>query len=231
MKGTQGYLFAALVATILWSVMMACQFMSYRIAAGCQPPTNAGRVIADLELAGSSERFLCLIGTGNPADPESVRGHNLRLLRQNTHMDYLFIALYWTTFLLFSLLHRGSRGTAVAATITFTTACDLVENQRLLGAVRAIEQAQVRFLTPSLPSHLKWVFLGLATLALAEMLRHVPGFWRRLLALLMALAGALTLVGSFRPELLLPAMFILLVGLALSLFLYWPWRESGKQQT
>jgi hypothetical protein len=226
-------LFWVVLATVVWVSLMQNQFRAYQTPqwpidnqCGRLPASNTALI--ELELANSSARFTCLIGPSSPFGATGIREHNLDVLQRNTHMDYLFIALYWSSFLLFAWQGRGWLAALLAVAITAAASFDLAENSRLLGGVKAMRKGLSEFPVPGFPSGIKWLLLSFAMLLLATLLARVPEFWHRLFTLLVALAGLGTLIGVFKHDLLGLALLILFSAMVLSLFLYWPWANTAK---
>jgi hypothetical protein len=120
-----------IVLTSLWATVMQCTSVSYIVKGGEKP-------ILQAELARSAEDLEAAVN--NSATP-SQRRDNINMVIRNTHLDYVFIALYWMTFLAISgvvaRVSSRSVGIFTAALITVAAVFDLIENRALLKALHA----------------------------------------------------------------------------------------------
>jgi hypothetical protein len=212
-----------LLMLTVWSGMMAWEASSYRTRPEWGAAGHRDRApdspIAELELAESPAGLKARIDQGSPGQYETW---NVAIARVNTCMDFLFIGLYWAVLVLFAVEGGGRLGRSLIGVISVAAILDGIENVRLLQALRAIGDGLTFSFTPRGFSLAKWVFFALAAVLLARLLTRAPGRWRRVIALLLIAAAAVTIAGLFRVPLLIASSALLLGVLLIALVLYVP---------
>jgi len=208
-------LFFLLILTMVWSVAMGVEANS--IAAADHVPAGcyfSGKPILDVELAERPECFVAVTTEGTAPDKVA---HNLRLVRLNTRMDFLFIVLYWLVFILFvpALGGRWTKWTVIGL-ISASAALDVGENLEIFkGLARVASSSAIDGLLPRDFSFFKWALLG-ATLGLLGVLVWLrKGRLYRLTATALFVSGVLTLLGLGIPHVMAYAAY----GFALSFLL------------
>ena len=100
-KQKRQFLWLALLATVIWSVLMGLEVASYH-RQQCSPlPTERGissslaSPIAALTITTDATKFQNLI---DQCDPSGNRLWNVHVAQTNTCMDFLFIGLYGSVF-------------------------------------------------------------------------------------------------------------------------------------
>ena len=130
--------------------------------------------------------------------------HNIQMVVRNTYMDYVFILLYWLTFVSLAVLagRMGKRvlGACAALLITGAALSDLLENGAILTAMRVKPFTDAVAVDISEFSQWKWVFFFAASvlLGLAIALNHRVSNVRRLSGGLFIASGAFGLLGIMR---------------------------------
>jgi len=96
--------------------------------------------VGALELADQPARVLSILD-------EDARRRNLKVIRQNTYMDFVFIALYGSIFWLFSEAYPGDRGLSrlVKLAIVVAALFDFAENTLMLSQYNRIKSLSERF--------------------------------------------------------------------------------------
>jgi hypothetical protein len=126
---------------------------------------------------------------------------NIQMVVRNTYLDYVFIFLYWLTFVSLAVLagRLGKRFLAACAAILITGAAigDLLENAAILTAMQVQPFTDAVAVDISLFSEWKWAFFFLAALllGLAIALNHHISNIRRLSGGLFLASGAFGLLG------------------------------------
>jgi hypothetical protein len=174
------------------------------------------------------------------ADDSSGVPYNIRMVIRNTHMDYVFILLYWLTFvsLAFMAGSFGARFLAVCAGLLISGAVigDLLENSAILTAMRVNPFTDAVAVDISLFSEWKWAFFFLASLLLGLAFvtnRHLSTI-RRIIGGLFIASGLLGLLGISQYRVALEFslwvidLAVLLVAAALLLTL-WKFYQSRKE--
>jgi hypothetical protein len=214
-----------LLMLTVWSGVMAWESSAY-MARPCPERGAAGHwecvldsPIAELELAASPAAFKARIDQGSPGQYETW---NVAIARVNTSMDFLLIGLYWAVFVLFAVEGGGRLSRALIGIISTTAIFDVLENVRLLQALRAIGSATAFSVTPRGFSLAKWIFFAVAAVLLGVLLARGHGRGRRTLALLLITAAAVTVAGLFWLPLLIASSLLLLGFLLIAIVLYLP---------
>jgi hypothetical protein len=130
--------------------------------------------------------------------------HNIQVVVRNTYMDYLFILLYWLTFVSLAVLagRMGKRILGIVATLLITAAAlsDLLENGAILTAMQVKPFTDAVAVDISEFSQWKWTFFFLASvlLGLAIALNHHVSNVRRLSGGVFIASGVFGLLGIMR---------------------------------
>jgi hypothetical protein len=130
--------------------------------------------------------------------------HNVQMIVRNTYMDYVFILLYWATFVSLAVLtgRMGQRILSICAVLLITGAAlsDLLENGAILTAMRVKPFTDAVAVDISEYSQWKWVFFFLASvlLGLAIALNHHVSHVRRLSGGVFIASGVFGLLGIMR---------------------------------
>jgi hypothetical protein len=221
-----------LLMLTVWSGMMAWEASSY-MARPCPERGAAGywgcvlgSPIAELELAKSPAGFKARIDQGSPGQYETW---NVAIARVNTCMDFLFIGLYWAVFVLFAVEDGGRLCRTLIGVISVAAILDVIENVRLLQALRAISNAAAFSVTPRGLSLAKSIVFALAAVLLGSLLARRPGRWQRIATLLLIAAAAVTIAGLFWVPLLTASSVLLLGALLIAIVIYvplhpWDWK-------
>lgn len=142
--------------------------------------------------------------------------HNIQMVVRNTHLDYVFIFLYWLTFVSLAMLagRMGRPFLAASAGILISGAAvsDLLENGAILTAMQVRPFTDSVAVDISLFSEWKWAFFFLATLVLglAIALNHRVSSFRRLTGGLFVASGAFGVLGIARYRVSLGFSFFML---------------------
>ncbi|HZM10126.1 MAG TPA: hypothetical protein VFC15_07935 [Candidatus Limnocylindrales bacterium] len=130
--------------------------------------------------------------------------HNIEMVVRNTYMDFVFILLYWLTFVGLAMLagRMGKRvlGACAALLITGAAVNDLLENGAILTAMRVKPFTDAVAVDISEYSQWKWVFFFVASilLGLAIALNDRVSNVRRLSGGLFIASGVFGLLGIMR---------------------------------
>jgi hypothetical protein len=135
---------------------------------------------------------------------ESEVPHNIQMVVRNTYMDYLFIFLYWLTFVSLAALagRLGERVLAACAALLITGAAvnDVLENGAILTAMRVKPFTDSVAVDISEYSQWKWIcfFVASVLLGLAIALNRRVSHVRRLSGGLFIASGVFGLLGIMR---------------------------------
>ena len=130
--------------------------------------------------------------------------HNIEMVVRNTYMGFVFILLYWLTFVGLAMLagRMGKRvlGACAALLITGAAVNDLLENGAILTAMRVKPFTDAVAVDISEYSQWKWVFFFVASilLGLAIALNDRVSNVRRLSGGLFIASGVFGLLGIMR---------------------------------
>jgi hypothetical protein len=217
-------LFFLLIATMVWSAAMGVEANGIaptepeKIPASCY---FSGKPILDVELAPTPECFT-VVTTQGRADKLA---HNIALFRVNTYMDFLFILLYWSVFVLFARVEDSSwRKWTVIGLISASAALDVGENLEIFkGLARVASSSPIEGLLPRDFSFFKWALLG-GTLGLLGVLVWLwKGRLYRLTSIALFVSGVLTLVGLGIPDVMVNAVYGFALSFLLILARVWPY--------
>jgi hypothetical protein len=216
-------LFFLLILTLFWGVAIGVEANGITPAEPEEVPAGcyfSGKPILDVELAPTTQCFT-FVATQGPTDKLV---HNLGLFRLNTYMDFLFILLYWSVFVLFALVEQG-RGTKwLIGLISGAAVFDVLENQRILNGVALLARSeQLNGLLPQHFSQVKWTLLGLALGLAGVLVWSRKGRFARLLAFALVVSGVLTLVGLGIPKVMVYATYGFALSFLLILARVWPY--------
>jgi hypothetical protein len=235
-KQKQQFLWLALLATILWSVLMGLEVAGYHPQQCSSLPTEHGissrfaSPIGALAITTDATKFQALI---DQCDPSGNRLWNVHVAQTNTCMDFLFIGLYGSVFLLFSGVLGGRLANWVRITIILTMLMDVGENVCLLLSLHAIELSSGALHPPGVFSLLKWILFALSLFLLAGLfakaveIRHL---WKTVMAIVLVLSGMSAIAGLFYIPLLTLGVLLLAVGLLFALVLFFPMQPFSVRQ-
>ncbi len=172
-------------------------------------------------------------------DADAV-AHNIQMVKRNTYMDYVFIFLYWLTFVGLAVLagRLGERALGVFATLTITGAAlsDLLENGAIFTAMRVNPFTDSVAVDISEYSQWKWTFFFVAAVLLGLAIalnRHVSQV-RRLSGGLFIASGVFGLLGIMRSRVSVEfSLWMIDIGMLLTaaalLLSLWKLYHSVKQ--
>ena len=222
-----------LLATVIWAVGMQVEMRGYLPQQGrsdfpsrCE--SNAP-VIAQIELARDPACFANLIAVRSLSQKNDVRAHNLKLAVWNTYADFVFILLYWLTFLAFAKLLWATSGRAgwlaiaVAILITAAALLDVWEDWLMLRGFHHVCEGNLDFWPSGAVSAWKWCVLGLATVVLGVFCFAVERrVLRKMMAGLLMVSGVVTMTGTLMCADPGPGVSLLFLGLVWALVCYFP---------
>jgi len=207
------------------------------------PPSSwaclADSSIANLQLAHTPQGFRRYIdcdgfSTGCVSlDPSQEHGEvpsnrlwNIAVARTNTYMDFLFIALYWSVFVLLAREYGGKLTFWINMAVTVAALFDLRENLAILKSLREITPQTDPSSIPLHFSQVKWAAFALALLLLGLSVGKIKQFWSRIFAGCSVVAALLTVFAlvSSTIWLLSPALGALSLALVIALFQHFPLR-------
>ena len=226
-------LWFSLLGTILWASLTGWEQSGYKKQPCPVSPALDHFLclfdspIAELELTTQADRFSSLIWQGNWAKFEAW---NLETARVNTWMDFLFIGLYWATYVLFARTASGFLSRCAIAAISVAAVFDLAENYRLLQAIGYMTDAKPILHTPGFPSHIKWASFAIATFLLGLGMLRVKSVGAKIIAAYLLCSAPLIALGIFKPPFLGIALPLLFLALMIALFVYFPTRPFGWKE-
>src|ERR1700751_5719749 len=103
-------LWFVLIATIVWALSMTVEVSFFDMPHTSGVIARFDSPIAKLELAKSRQAFSAVIDQG-------PRHKNIRILRINTYMDFLFIVLYCLTLILLVAVNANTAILTISATV------------------------------------------------------------------------------------------------------------------
>lgn len=225
-------LWIALLANIVWAVLMGWQVKGYYRSTqescsalprehGLSNPLTSP--IAALSKANSVSEFEAVVDQCNK---EENRLWNIHVAQTNTCMDFLFIGLYGSVFLLFSYLLEGPLGRWTQIAIGITMAADVAENVFLLISLHSLTHSTMPTHPWGILTDLKWAFFAVSLLLLSfnvfKRAQDIRAFLRLLMSSLLGLTAIAVLVGIFYLPSLTIGILILAAALLLGLILYFP---------
>jgi hypothetical protein len=194
MRATEKIVAIMIVALSVWAILM-------RAATSFEGP-GFNRILR-VELGSDKESLNQAVRGNGPRDSEGV-DHNTQMLVRNTNMDFLFILLYWLTFLSLAFLagRMGRRLLAICAGLCISVAAvsDLFENGAILAAMRVHPFTDPLAVDISEFSQWKWAFFFLSSLSLglAIALNHRVSILRRVSGGIFIAAGLVGILGMSR---------------------------------
>jgi len=239
----QRILWCTLIAVMVWIAMMFCEGASFRQP--CAETTGLKIIschsapVADLELARNAAAFRNLI---DQLDAAENRRWNTEVMRVNTCMDFLFIALYSLTFVLLEKnqdaeIHKLDADprfpwwfAAVTALISLAASLDVWEDFYLLSALQKLGNSANDFIVPGDVSQAKWLFFAAAVLFLGLSFLRNRTFWSTVMSLLMLQSALLTAWGVWHTKVLPFAVASLSLALLVAVFRYFPLRPFGWKE-
>ena len=151
------------------------------------------------------------LGSGAAELNQAVRGtatdgvaYNIQMVVRNTYLDYVFILLYWLTFVSLAVLagRMGKRVLATFAALLISAAAlsDVLENGAIMAAMRVRPFSDAVAVDISEVSQWKWAFFFLASilLGLAIALNRRVSRMRRQSGVLFVTSGVFGLLGIMR---------------------------------
>lgn len=217
-------LFYLLLAVIAWGAIMQMQVSAFdRTHAPRATWYKTTKPLIALELASSGRAFQQILDQGDEL-------HNIKVIQLNTYLDFVFIALYWSLFLVFASLDKPvSR--LVIFLISVAAIADLGENQRLLACLAELVRTKsIAGLAPAPFGYTKWVLFAAALVALAPYIRKVDDQHSQSLAAALALSGILTAVGLVFPIAMLAAGLGFVAVVAIAGTAYFPFSIASVLQ-
>lgn len=226
-------LWIALVGTVVWSGLMYWEVSGFKT--DC--PTHYGlktivsnggcsvtNPLAELELSRDPAAFRTIISqTEAPKSAQVPYSRwNIEVIRVNTFMDFLFIALYWSTFVLLGSLCQSWLSRIVIATISITALFDVAENVRLFQALHALRLNQTPTQLPGTVSAVKWAFLGVSAVSLAIALLKEKRPSQIAIAVFLMASGVVTWIGIAHVPLLEISMLLLGLALLIAILRFFP---------
>jgi hypothetical protein len=172
---------------------------------------------------GSDAASLNRAVAANDRNDRSGIAHNIEMVVRNTYMDFVFILLYWLTFLSLAFLagRLGRRFLAACAALSISIAAlsDLFENGAILTAMRVRPFTDPVAVDISEFSQWKWSFFFLSSLflGLAIAMNHRVSIMRRASGGIFIAAGAVGILGMSRYRVSLD-FTMLLINIGLLLF-------------
>lgn len=170
-----------------------------------------------LELASSGRAFQQVLDQGDES-------HNVKVMRLNTYLDFVFIASYWSLFLVFASLEKPL-SKPVLVLISAAAIADLGENQRILACLAELSRTRsISGLAPGPFGYTKWILFAAALIALAPYIRKVGNQYSRPLAIALTLSGILTVAGLVFPTAMPAAVLGFLAVIVIAGIAYFPFR-------
>ena len=238
----QRMLWCTLIAIMVWIAMMLCEGAAFR-----QPCVGKSHLsyiachsapVADLELAADAPHFQDLV---DQRDSVANRRWNAEVIRVNTCMDFLFILLYWLTFVFLAKDQYASVTTlnpshypwgfaVVTALISVAALLDIWENVRLMSALSKLSDSLNVFTVPGAVAQAKWLVFAAALFFLGLSLLRNRTFWKTAMSALMLLSALLTAWGVWHTRVLPFAVALLSIALLIAVFRYFPVRPFGRKE-
>jgi hypothetical protein len=237
MNNRQHFLWISLVATVVWASVMFWEASGFKT--DCQPHWRVFRTIlsdgacrvtapvAELELAREPQHFKAIIAQNEISNTNNATYDqwNIELMRVNTCMDCLFIALYWWAFVRLALEAGGWIRRAVIASISVAAVSDVIENVRLFQSLHAARSDLPMTELPGGISAVKWAFFGMAValLGIAFLKKEKKEKYLDVaIGVLLLASGVLTWVGIIKVPVLGLAIALLSITLLIAIFRFFP---------
>lgn len=186
-------LWIVVLATIAWALCMAIEAGGFDKSRSMGLISRFGSPVAMLELARSPQVFASVLDQGD-------RQKNIKVMRSNTYMDFLFIVL-----LGFVSSTRPVLRAVLAATVLATGLFDCWENVRLLVLLRIMQSiTPSKAVLPRPVSLVKWALfaldLALVVLAILQSTDKTVSPLLIPMTAFVLLAAACTAIGLFRND-------------------------------
>jgi len=213
MRATEKVVAIMIVALSIWAILMKAttNFVGH----------GSDRILR-VELGSDAASLNQAVRGNGPRDTDGA-AHNSQMVVRNTYMDFVFILLYWLTFLSLAYLagRMGRRFLAACSVLCISGAAvsDLFENGAILTAMRVSSFTDAVAVDISEFSQWKWVFFFLASLflGLAVAMNHRVSVTRRVSGGIFIAAGLVGILGISRYRVSLD-FAMLLINLGLLLF-------------
>jgi hypothetical protein len=236
MRKTEKIVAILIVALVAWFGLMT--------AATSFQGSESNRILR-VELGSDAASLTRAVQANGESDRDGI-ARNIQMVVRNTYMDFVFILLYWATFIGLAYLAGkfGQRALAYFAGLFISCAAvaDLLENQSILIAMRVNNFTDAVAVDIWEFSQAKWVFFFIAALLLGLAIasnRRTSDF-RRITGWVFAAAGVIGLIGIARNSVSLEFAFVM-INVALFLFtialfatlwkLYQSLQELGHMET
>lgn len=212
-------LWAVVIATIVWAVGMAIEASRFDKSRGSGLIGRFNSPIAMLELTRSQADFAALIDEGD-------RQKNVKVVQNNTYMDFMFIILYCATLILLGAVGRLESivRAILVSSVLATGFFDYWENFRLLNLLSIVKRNVLTTTPLSRPvSLVKWgLFAFDLTVVGFAILRATPRTGPIILmSICIFLAAACTTVGLVRNSVIGWSVLLLFPTLLIAA---WIWR-------
>ena len=201
-----------IVALAAWAILMSLA-TSFR-------GSQSNRILL-VELGSDAASLNLAVQADGSSDRDGV-AHNIRMMVRNTYLDFVFILLYWLTFVslagLAGLLGQRILAVFAALAISFAAIADLLENHAILVAMGVGDFTDPVAVDISECSQAKWAFFFLASvlLGLAFALNRRSSTMRRATGGIFVAGGAFGILGIARYGVELEFAIIMInIGLAL----------------
>lgn len=194
MRTTEKVVAIFVIALSFWAILMM-------VATSFQG-SHSNRILL-VELGADATSLNQAVQADGKGDREGV-AHNIQMVVRNTYMDFVFILLYWLTFVSLAYLAGilGQRLLAVcsAVCISFAVLADMLENHSILVAMHVRTFTDAVAVDISEYSQVKWMFFFLAALllGLATALNRRTSDLRRITGGVFIAAGLCGLLGVVR---------------------------------
>jgi len=202
--GWRTTLWCVLLVLLVWSVCMQVEIHGYVPGTTGRPDActySSRSSVINIEVARSPTCFQQIV------DPDQIHSErNATVLANNTWMDFVFIALYWTVFVLLATGYRGGWSKAVVCFISLSAAFDCLENYRILKGISEYSRHSIIRATPREFSMAKWVTLAVTLFCLGKVLWDAAGLGSRIHAITAFVASILIVPSVYIPILLIPAV-------------------------
>jgi len=213
MRATEKAVAIMIVALSVWAILMKAttNFVGH----------ESDRILL-VELGSDAASLNRAVAGNDRRDTEGI-AHNIQVVLRNTYMDFVFILLYWLTFLSLAYLagRMGRRFLAACTAVCISAAAlsDLFENGAILAAMRIHPFTDPVAVDISEFSQWKWTFFFLASLflGLAIAMNHRVSTMRRVSGGLFITAGLVGILGMSRYRVSLD-FTMWLINIALLLF-------------
>jgi len=156
-----------------------------------------------VELGSDAASLNQAVQANGNTDREGI-AHNIQMVKRNTYMDFVFVLLYWMTFVglayLAGMLGQRLLAFCSSASMTAAALADLLENHSILTAMSFRNFTDAVAVDISEYSQAKWAFfyLGIFLLGLAMALNRRTSQLRRITGSVFLAAGAFGIVGISR---------------------------------